>query len=112
MPGSFEDDVGSTSSVKSGVPGASQTESLGASDLPATQGPPDVNKALPREPIAGNDGGLTSSSDPIAGPYSSSNKLDPRVGPDSDGPRDLGSNAVGTAAGSTGRSLPDRTTEK
>lgn len=113
MPGMFDEDVGSTSSIKSGVPGSSQeSRVIGA---PETHDPLDTNKPLPREPTAGGTQGYGSSTTSGAGPHSSSlaNKADPRVDSDLDGYRGLETQGTpGTSGSLTGGSLPDRTVEK
>ncbi|KAL8738411.1 MAG: hypothetical protein Q9181_000782 [Wetmoreana brouardii] len=104
MPGTFDDDVGSTTSIKSGLPG-NTTEDSKATGIPDTRDPLDTNKALPREPATG---GLHSSTTAGAGPHSSSlaNQADPRVDSNLDGSRGLG---TGTTSSTTGSSLPDKT---
>lgn len=110
MPGMFDDDVGSTSSIKSGLPGNSQESNrTGISD---THDPLDTNKALPREPTTGGTGAYSSSSVAGSGPHSSTltSKTDPRVDSDLDRSSGLGSQGTtGNASALTGSSLPDRT---
>lgn len=136
MPGSFDDDAATTASVKSGIPGYSQS---GSTITGANQPGANTNKALPREPAIGGSGVMgTGSSSTTAGPHSSSlaNKADPRTDSNLDGSRGLGSNTTtgtgsgltggttttgtgsgftggstntGTGSGLTGSSLPDRT---
>ncbi|KAL9597237.1 MAG: hypothetical protein Q9219_005280 [cf. Caloplaca sp. 3 TL-2023] len=112
MPGTFEDDVGSTSSIKSGQPG--NTQELKMTGVPDTRDPLDTNKALPREPAPGGAGQLGSSYAAGAGPHSSTlgNKADPRVDSDLDGSRGLGSQSTtGATSVLTGGTLPDRTVD-
>ncbi|KAL9605581.1 MAG: hypothetical protein Q9179_001239 [Wetmoreana sp. 5 TL-2023] len=102
MPGTFDDDVGSTTSIKSGLPGNTAEDSK-VTSIPDTRDPLDTNKALPREPATGGLHSTTAG----AGPHSSSlaNKVDPRVDSDLDGSSGLGRN--GTTG--TGSSLPEKT---
>jgi len=53
MPGGFDDDAATTASVKSGIPGTSQTgNALSGSNEPSLN----TNKALPREPATAHSG--------------------------------------------------------
>ncbi|KAL8930097.1 MAG: hypothetical protein Q9172_000182 [Xanthocarpia lactea] len=109
-PGTFDDDAGSATSIKSGHPGNDQESKI--TGIPETHGPLDTNKALPREPATGYSGGHDSSTTSGVGPHSSglANKADPRVDSDLDGSRGLGGNDVsGMTGGLTGSTLPDRT---
>ncbi|KAL8722115.1 MAG: hypothetical protein Q9225_001359 [Loekoesia sp. 1 TL-2023] len=110
MPGTFEDEVGSTSSIKSGLPGNTQESKM--TGVPETRDPLDTNKALPREPVTASTRGVGTSSAGGAGPHSSTlaNKADPRVDSDLDGSRRLGGQGTtGTAGGVTGSNFPERT---
>lgn len=114
MPGTFDaEDVGSTSSIKSGLAGSNQeSKVIGVSE---THDPLNTNKALPQEPAVGGAQGYGSSPTTGAGPHSSgmANRADPRVDSDLNASRGLGDQGVmGTSGGLTGSSLPDRTTEK
>lgn len=106
LPGSFDDDAGSATSIKSGLPGNSEESKR--TGIPETHGALDTNKALPREPTTG---GIGSSTTAGVGPHSSglANRADPRVDSDLDGSRGPGS--YGTT-GMTGSNLPDRTAGK
>lgn len=109
MPGTSDDDVGSTSSIKSGVPGSNQeSRVIGA---PETHDTLDTNKPLPHEPTTGAAHEQGSSTTSGVGPHSSglANKADPRVDSDLDGSRGLGSHGTtGTTGAYTGSELPDR----
>ena len=112
-PGTFDDDAGSATSIKSGHPGNDRESKI--TGIPETDGPLDTNKALPREPATGYSGRHDSSTTPGVGPHSSglANKADPRVDSDLDGSRGLGGNDVsGMTGGLTGSTLPDRTAGK
>ncbi|KAL8906442.1 MAG: hypothetical protein Q9207_002031 [Kuettlingeria erythrocarpa] len=111
-PGTFDgEDVGSTSSIKSGVPGSNQKSNvIGPSE---TQDTLDTNKALPREPAPGASQGYGSSTYTEVGPHASemANKADPRVDSDLHGSRGLGGQGMtGPSSGLTGSGLPDRST--
>ncbi|KAL8715573.1 MAG: hypothetical protein Q9220_000909 [cf. Caloplaca sp. 1 TL-2023] len=108
MPGTFEDDGASATSIKSGLPGNSEHSKM--TGLPGSHDPLDTNKALPREPTMGGIERDHPSSTTGSAPHSSSlaNKADPRV--ESDPSRGLGTqSAIGTASEPTSSSLPDRT---
>ncbi|KAL8926030.1 MAG: hypothetical protein Q9208_003171 [Pyrenodesmia sp. 3 TL-2023] len=114
IPGTFDaEDVGSTSSIKSGLAGTNQeSKVIGVSE---DHDPLDTSKALPREPAVGGAQGYGPSTTTGAGPHSSvmANTADPRVDSDLDASRGLGGQGTtGTSGGLTGSSLPDRTTEK
>ena len=110
MPGAFEDDVESTSSVKSGLPGNSRDFKM--TGVPDTRDPLDTNKALPREPATGDTRGFGTTSEAGAGPHSSTlaNRADPRIDSNLNDSRGLGSQ--GTTGGMTASNLPDRTIGK
>lgn len=95
------DDAATTASIKSGIPGLTQSRSLTGSS--GTHDTLDTNKPLPSEPDAGL---LGTSSSTNTGLHSSSlaNKADPRVDstPESKG---LGSN-FGDETGLAGKDLP------
>lgn len=99
-PGRF-DDVATTASIKSGVPGRAPL-----TDQSGTFGALDTNKPLPSEPNSGLPG--TTSSNTV-GPHSSNlaNEADPRVDSDLDGSKGLGTNND-TQQGLLGSALPDR----
>ncbi|KAL9019810.1 MAG: hypothetical protein Q9185_002954 [Variospora sp. 1 TL-2023] len=105
-PSRSDNDVGSTSSINSGLPGSSQgPRTIGNQE---TRDNLDINKPLPTQPLLGGSHDTDTSVTSGAAPHSSglANKTDPRVGSDSYGSTGLDSR--GTAAG--GLSLPDRTT--
>ena len=95
MPGTFDNDVESTASIKSGVQGAAQS----ATGLTGT---PDVNKPLPSEPGTGSTG---LGSDTTTGTHES--KLAEHL----HGDRGVGSNAE-TGSGLPSSNLPDRSVDK
>ncbi|KAL8951931.1 MAG: hypothetical protein Q9222_002115 [Ikaeria aurantiellina] len=108
MPGAFDNDGASATSIKSGLPGNSEQSKV--TGLPESRDPLDTNKALPREPTTGGIRGDHSSTTAGTGPHSSSlvNKVDPRV--ESDTSRGLGTQSpMGTTSATTNSSLPDRT---
>ncbi|KAL9127515.1 MAG: hypothetical protein Q9217_003625 [Psora testacea] len=79
MPGTFDDDAATTASVKSGIPGTSQSGNNMDGGLGLGSGS-NINKPLPQEPV-------TSGSSTTAGPHSSTigNRADPRIDSDRDG---------------------------
>ncbi|KAL8761281.1 MAG: hypothetical protein Q9184_002576 [Pyrenodesmia sp. 2 TL-2023] len=113
MSGTYDaGDVGSTSSIKSGLAGSNQEPKvIGVSE---THDPLDTNKALPREPAGGGAQRYGSSTTAGAGPHSSAmaNRADPQVDSDLDASRGLGGQGMtGTSGGVTGSSFPERTTD-
>ena len=102
MPGSFGDDVESTASIKSGVPGASQSGS-------ALTHTPDINKTLPTEKPLPSEPGV-SSTDYGRGTSTGAGGIESNVERELHGSRGVGSN-TGTGSGLTGSSLPDRSVE-
>lgn len=113
MLGTFDDDVGSTSSIKSGLPGNSHGYKM--TGLPESRDPLDTNKALPREPTTEGAGAYDSSIVAQPGPHSSisGDKIDSRVNPDLDRSGGLESRGTtGNTSGPTGSSLPGRTVGK
>ncbi|KAL9028644.1 MAG: hypothetical protein Q9196_003022 [Gyalolechia fulgens] len=110
MPGTFDDDAASTSSIKSGLQGHPQESKM--TGLPETRDPLNTDKALPREPTTGGAGVHSSSNTTGSGSHPSilANKTDPRADSGFDRSRGLGSQeTTGNASGLTGSSLPDRT---
>ena len=108
MPGAFDNDSTSATSIKSGVPGNSdESRTAGTS---AAHDTVDTNKPLPSEPATGAYGSSNTSG---AGPHSSglASKLDPKADSDRDGSKGLGSQGMaGDTAGMTGGAVGDRTT--
>ncbi|KAL8969852.1 MAG: hypothetical protein Q9183_001795 [Haloplaca sp. 2 TL-2023] len=108
MPGAFDNDSASATSIKSGVPGNSDDpRTTGTS---AARDTVDTNKPLPSEP---STGAYSSSNPSGAGPHSSglASKLDPRADSDRDGSKGLGGQGMaGGTAGTTGGTMGDRTT--
>ncbi|KAL8943227.1 MAG: hypothetical protein Q9216_001215 [Gyalolechia sp. 2 TL-2023] len=110
MPGTFDDDVGSTSSIKSGLPGNSHESKT--TGIPETRDRLNTDKDLPREPAAGGTGAYSSSHPAPSGPHSftSATKTDPRIDNELDRSRGLGSHGTtGNTSALSGSSLPDRT---
>ncbi|KAL8871393.1 MAG: hypothetical protein Q9174_002760 [Haloplaca sp. 1 TL-2023] len=140
MPGAFDNDTTSATSIKSGVPGNSdETRTTYPSAARETV---DTNKSLPNEPATGVYGSSNTSGagpsairstadtnkslpdEPATGAYGSSNttgtgphssglasKLDPRADSDRDGSKGLGSQGMtGDTAGTTAGNMGNRTT--
>lgn len=107
-PRGVADEMSTTASILSGVPGKDQSSS---STRPSgTDDALDINKPLPREPTGT---GFTNSDSSSATPHTSNlaEEVNPRVDPGPDRSRGIGHDNA-TGSGLTGNTIPDRTVER
>ena len=112
MPGGFDDDAATTSSVRSGVPGYPQSSSTATGRSNGTDDPNLTNKPLPREPASAGTGRVDNTG--ISGHTSSFGHSTGNTGyglssSTNNPPLGYGSSTAGHGQNTMDTSLPDRT---